>query len=112
MGLIINVEIPAGPTIYEAIKDCVIFAQKNGVMVKTEINDIPMLISYGKLFGATTNDLNRNIENCTQTFLNSYHVYREQAESKKKSAKDQYENLLKDPYIKKIFKERHGYGLN
>lgn len=75
MALIIEAEIPAGPTIEDAIRDCVIFAQKNGVMVRTTINDVPMLISYGRFVGADTDDLSKNINNCTKTFLKAYREY-------------------------------------
>ena len=77
MALIIKAEIPAGPSIEDAIMDCVIFSQKTGVMVKTEINDIPMLISYGKLFGASNGDLSQDIRNCTDFFVKTYHTLNE-----------------------------------
>ena len=74
MSLIINAEIPAGPTIEEAIKSCVEFAARNHCSVKTEINDIPMLISYGSNF---TNHPGQpySIQDCTDFFVTVYKEY-------------------------------------
>lgn len=99
MSLIINAEIPAGPTVEEAITECVIFAQKNDVMVKTTINDIPMLISYGKAFGATTDDLDKNISRCARTFVNAYLEYCKQKNSEAQSMV----NSIADAYEKAGF---------
>lgn len=65
MSLIVNVEIPAGPTIKEAIRDCVEFAKRNNVMVKTKINDVPMLICFGSAFG-------KNVDECVETFVEEF----------------------------------------
>ncbi len=65
MALIIEVEIPAGPTIEEAIRECVVFAQRNNVMVRTTINDVPMLICYGGAFGS-------DVQECTETFVREF----------------------------------------
>ena len=74
MSLIIEAEIPAGPTIEEAIKSCVEFAARNHCSVKTEINDVPMLISYGSNF---TNHPGQpySIQDCTDFFVTVYKEY-------------------------------------
>lgn len=78
MALIINAEIPAGPTIEEAIEDCVRFAERNNCMVKTIINDIPMLISYGTNFTEHPG-MPYSIKDCTDFFVKAYHEYRKAA---------------------------------
>lgn len=97
MALILHVDIPAGPTIEEAIRECVIFAKEHRVMVKTEINDVPMLICCGGAFG-------NDIEECTQLFLKEFQV---KHNTKPFSPKEYYEKLLKDPDVQKIIKERN-----
>ncbi len=74
MALIIEAKITAGPTIEETIRECVEFAARNHCSVKTEINDIPMLISYGSNF---TNHPGRpySIQDCTDFFVEVYHEY-------------------------------------
>ena len=74
MSLIIEAEIPASPTIEEAIKSCVEFAARNHCSVKTEINDVPMLISYGSNF---TNHPGQpySIQDCTDFFVTVYKEY-------------------------------------
>lgn len=74
MSLIIEAKIPAGPTIEEAIRDCVEFAARNHCSVRTEINDIPMLISYGTNF---TNHPGQpySIQDCTDFFVDAYKQY-------------------------------------
>lgn len=78
MALIINAEIPAGPSIERAIKDCVEFAERNHCMVKTTINDIPMLISYGTNFTEHPGQP-YSIQDCTDFFVKAYHEYRKAA---------------------------------
>jgi len=77
MSLIITAEIPAGPTIEKAIEDCVRFAERNNCTVKTTINGIPMLISYGTNFtehpGKTY-----SVQDCTDFFVKAYHKYLKQ----------------------------------
>ena len=68
MSLIINVEIPAGPTIERAIQDCVEFAKRNSCLVRTKINDIPMLISYGSNFTAHPG-MPYCVQDCTDFFV-------------------------------------------
>ena len=77
MALIIDAEIPAGPTIEEAIRSCVEFAERNHCSVRTEINDIPMLISYGSNF---TEHPGRpySIQDCTDFFVKAYGEYLKQ----------------------------------
>ncbi len=84
MSLIINAEIPAGPTIEEAIKSCVEFAARNHCSVKTEINDIPMLISYGSNF---TNHPGQpySIQDCTDFFVTVYKEYLNQKDKEIKN---------------------------
>lgn len=77
MALIINAEIPAGPTIEEAIRSCVEFAERNHCSVRTEINDIPMLISYGSNFTEHPG-MPYSIQDCTDFFVNAYKKYVEQ----------------------------------
>lgn len=77
MALIINAEIPAGPTIEEAIQSCVEFAERNHCSVRTEINDIPMLISYGSNFTEHPG-MPYSIQDCTDFFVNAYKKYVEQ----------------------------------
>ena len=99
--LIIEAEIPAGPTIEEAIRECVIFAKNNNVMVRTEINDIPMLILFGSVFGST-------IEECTDTFLKEYEYLQREHATQTFGPKTYYEKLLEDPTVKKILEEKTG----
>lgn len=54
--LIIKAEVPAGPTIEEAMLDAVIFAARNNCMVSMDVNDVPMLISNGSVFGKDENE--------------------------------------------------------
>lgn len=74
MSLIIEAEIPAGPTIEEAIKSCVEFAARNHCSVKTEINDVPMLISYGSNFTKHPGQP-YSIQDCTDFFVTVYKEY-------------------------------------
>ena len=80
MALIINAEIPAGPTIEEAIEDCVRFAERNNCMVKTTINDIPMLISYGTNFTEHPG-MPYSVQDCTDFFVKAYHEYLKQKDN-------------------------------
>ena len=77
MALIINAEIPAGPTIEEAIRSCVEFAERNHCSVRTEINDIPMLISYGSNFTKHPG-MTYSIQDCTDFFVDVYQKYIDQ----------------------------------
>lgn len=77
MSIIINAEIPAGPTIEEAIEACVRFAERNNCMVKTTINDIPMLISYGTNFTKHPG-MPYSIQDCTDFFVDVYQKYIDQ----------------------------------
>lgn len=54
--LIIKAEVPAGQTIEEAMLDAVIFAARNNCMVSMDVNDVPMLISNGSVFGKDVNE--------------------------------------------------------
>ena len=54
--LIINAELPSGPTIEEAMLDAVLFAAQNNCMVRMDVNDIPILISNGSVFGKDVNE--------------------------------------------------------
>lgn len=74
MSIIINVEIPGGPTIEEAIRSCVEFAERNHCSVRTEINDIPMLISYGSNFTEHPG-MPYSVQDCTDFFVKAYHEY-------------------------------------
>lgn len=75
--IIINVEIPGGPTIEEAIRECVELAERNNCSVRTEINDIPMLISYGSNFTEHPG-MPYSVQDCTDFFVKAYHEYLKQ----------------------------------
>jgi len=77
MSLIINAEIPAGPSIEETIRDCVEFAERNHCSVRTEINDIPMLISYGSNFTKHPG-MPYSIQDCVDFFMDVYQKYIDQ----------------------------------
>lgn len=81
MALIINAEIPAGPTIEEAIRSCVEFAKRNHCSVRTEINDIPMLISYGSNFTKHPG-MTYSVQDCTDFFVDVYQKYIDQKKNK------------------------------
>lgn len=74
MALIINAEIPAGLTIEEAVRSCVEFARRNYCSVRTEINDVPMLISYGNNFTEHPEEP-CSIQDCTDFFVKVYEEY-------------------------------------
>ena len=74
MALIINAEIPAGPTIKEAIRSCVEFAKRNYCLVRTEINGIPMLISYGSNFTEHPEEP-CSVQDCVDFFVKAYGEY-------------------------------------
>ncbi len=65
MNLILTAEAPAGLTIDNAIMDAIALSQQTGCMIKIDLNDIPMLISYGKIFG-------KNIPEMTKHFVQEY----------------------------------------
>lgn len=87
MSLIIEAEIPAGPTIEEAIKSCVEFAARNHCSVKTEINDVPMLISYGSNFTKHPGQP-YSIQDCTDFFVTVYKEYFNQKDKEIKNYRD------------------------
>lgn len=74
MALIINAEIAAGPTVEQAIKDCVEFAERNHCMVKTTINDVTMLIAYGSNFTSHPGQP-YSVQDCTDFFVKAFHEY-------------------------------------
>lgn len=67
MNIIINAEILGDNTIEEAIRSsvefCVELAERNHCSVRTEICDIPMLISHGDNF---------NVQDCVDFLMNVY----------------------------------------
>lgn len=79
MALIINAEIPAGPTIEGAIRSCVEFARRNNCSVRTEINDILMLISYGNNFTEHPEEP-CSVQDCVDFFVKVYGEYAKKAE--------------------------------
>lgn len=54
--VIVRVEVPAGPTIEEAIRECLDFSERCGCMVRVYLNDIHMLIVNSSVFGKTLPD--------------------------------------------------------
>lgn len=83
MSIIIEAEIPAGPTIEEAIRSCVEFAERNHCSVRTEINDIPMLISYGSNFTKHPG-MTYSVQDCTDFFVEIYKEHLNLAEKENK----------------------------
>ena len=51
--MIINAEFTAGQTIEDAIREALVFAEKNDCMVRANLNDIPMLFFNSTLIGKT-----------------------------------------------------------
>lgn len=90
MALIIEAEITADPTIEEAIRECVEFAARNHCSVKTEINDIPMFISYGSNFTKHPGQP-YSIQDCTDFFVEIYKNYLNRAEKENKEFLERFD---------------------
>ena len=69
--VIVDVDIPAGPTIEEAIRECLDFSERCGCMVRVKLNDVPMLIADSPVFG-------KNKQERVKLFANEFHYKLEQ----------------------------------